>query len=239
MHLYTDNLDHLPDCGAPMAFDRGRVWIVLGSGIGAAAAYRSLMLDLAHEATRPLVATCNAGIHVEPAPTVYWLTDPVAADLYRDGAVTARDHAARVLTSIHTLKHAPWMARVATDLLMYDSQWHKSWIPGRLCNGRTSGGFLVQLAAMSGASTVHLVGMAGYRSAPGKLVRDYDDGRKGLAMHDRTMNYYGPLLQSVMDQTPAVRFVFHGQPNYPWRGGNVEIRQDAPAEQGAQQPCPR
>jgi len=235
MHLYDQQLNHLPAVGSPLAFESGRTWIVLGSGIGAAAAYRSLMLDLAHAGTWPIVATCNAGIHDEPAPTIYWLTDPVACENHRRAAVQALAHGSRVLTSIHTLKHAPWMARIATDLLIYDTQWRQSWAPGHLCNGRTSGGFLVQVAAMHAASKIHLVGMTGYRSGPGKLVRDYDDGRNGLAMHDRTMAFYGPMMQSVFDQSPEIRFVFHGRPSYGWSGPNVQILNadaDAPANPG-------
>ncbi len=225
MHVYTDSLQRLATPLEPFDPPAGRTWIVLGSGIGAEADYRRLCAPESglcdyHEA---FVLTCNNGIAIEPAPTVYWLTDPKAVELHIDQARDAKRRGARIATSVTTLRLRPDFAPLVDDLYMYRTTWLTQWTPGRLCNGRTSGCFLTQLAAIHRASAVHLVGMSGYRSSARQIVRDYDDGRDGLDMHEMTMAYYGPMMQSVFDQSPHTRFIFHGRPNWPWAGSNVDI----------------
>lgn len=219
MHVYAQNLEIIETARTPFRPSHGQRWIILGSSPGAGDTYRRVRSELA----TAIVATCNNGIKDEPSPHVYWLTDPTAVKLHFDDAVRAKAGGSRIASSVASLRLVPQFAPLIDDLYLYPTTWLKEWAPGHLCNGRTSGCFLVQLAAIHKASEIHLVGMAGYKSSPNRIVVDYDDGRAGLDMHAMTMSYYGPMLQSVMDQCPDTQFIFHGRPNYPWAGKNVQI----------------
>lgn len=208
----------------------GQRVLVLGSSMGVVEHYR------AARARADQVWTCNAGVQCEARPDLYWLTDPQAAEQWIGAAARLASTGAHVLTSPLTVGYYAPIGDWATAFVAYDHRHERRWTPGRLCNGRTSGCFLAQLAVIGKAAEVHLVGMAGYRSRPGRVVCDYADGRAGLEKHARVMRFYGPMLQSLIDQSRRVRFVFYGLPNWDWHGPNVQVLQapaPAPVEDAA------
>jgi hypothetical protein len=205
---------------------QGRTWLILGSSPSAAAYYPEA------KAVADVICTANNGLVIEPMPDLYWLTDSVAVRRYGDLAREAVARGSHLVTSTLGLKHNAMLGEIAETVLKYDYLPRRHWMRGTLCNGRTSGGLLAQLAILNGASRVLMVGMEGYRSGHGETRVDYFDGRDGSAHHDETMAFYGPLLQSVIDQTPTVEWVWYGRPNYPWSGPNVRIVEHAPAPAG-------
>lgn len=214
--------DHARSAESGRAFStmqcpNGKTWLILGSGLGANGFYCALR-DQAD-----VVATCNAGLDNEPAPDVYWLTDSYAVRQYIALARSARENGAYIFTSLESLKYNPQMEDIAHEVLDYDLHHLKVWTPGQLCNGRTSGCFLVQIAVNSGAERVILIGMTGYRSGPGGIVQDYDDGRPGQERHKSTMSFYGPMMQSIFDQSPHVQFDLYGDPAWPWAAPNLNV----------------
>lgn len=201
-------------------------WLILGSGPTAADDYRRVRPTLPPDT---IVATCNAGIRIEPDPSIYWITDSQAAVLYEKEMLSAHVRGIYIITSLTACKHRPILRTIASEVLDYSTAKVKVWKPGTLCNCRTSGGLLVQLAVIRGAEEVHLIGMGGYATVPGAAVQDYFDGRTGKPSHEDVMRFYGPMMQSVFNQCGWTRFVFHGRPNWPWSGENVEIEESVPA----------
>lgn len=191
-------------------------WLILGSSPSAARLYPIVRRQA------DVVATCNNGLAIEPTPDLYWLTDSVAVDLYRDAAHGAKARGTRIITSTLAVTHRPILAELADEVLDYDVTQTDRWSPGHLRNCRTSGGMLLQLAVLRGAARVVMVGMEGYRSSTDALERDYFDGRTGSASHGRVMGYYWPFVQSLIDQSPQVAFELHGKPVYPLVGDNFD-----------------
>ncbi len=190
----------------------------MGSGPRAACDY-----PFAVAADVDVIATCNGGLVIEPNPSWLWLTDTLAVKIYMDAARAAIAQGSQLITGMATVARIPEIGRLAAQIMNYDLTQKKDWIPGLLVNGRTSGCFLVQHAVNCGADQVHLVGISGYKSGKGQAVVDHFDGETVGSINGETMDYYGPMLQSVMDQSPGVQFVFYGEPEYPWAGKNVSV----------------
>lgn len=198
--------------------DRCGKWLVLGSGPGAREHY-----ERAREQCG-VVATCGTGIEIEPSPDYYWMTDTLSAILNGSAAIHARDqHGTQIITGVHTMERVPGLGPYVDHIVRYSTQHETEWTPGEYHNGRTSGCFLVQWAVNHGAREVHLVGMGGYRSSEGQITVDYDNGKRGVAEYEQVMRSYAPMMRSIVRQSPKVRFVFHGRPNYECEGTNVEI----------------
>lgn len=195
-------------------------WLILGSGPGASDTYERVKTTMPEDT---IIATCNAGLRIEPFPDIYWLTDSEAVQLYIAEACDAKECGAIILTHKSTVRKRNQMRALASIVLDYRLDKATAWTPGELCNCRTSGGMLAQLAVNNGARFVHMIGMAGYASRPGKPADDYFDGRKGKNSHESVMRSYGPVMQSLFDQSPDVRFTFYGTVNWPWGGDNVAI----------------
>lgn len=199
-------------------------WLILGSGPTAADDYARVRPTLPDGS---IIATCNAGIRIEPDPDIYWLTDSQAVKLYETDLLASHRRGIYIVTSVTACKHCPILKPLASEVLDYSTAKVRVWTPGRLCNCRTSGGLLAQLAVIRGADEVHLIGMSGYATTIGKRTLDYFDGRAGKPGHEDVMRYYGPMMQSMFSQCPGVRFVFHGKVNWPWTGKNVEVLDSA------------
>lgn len=214
--------DHARSAESGRAFStmqcpEGTTWLILGSGLGARGFYRALK-DRAD-----VIATCNAGLDNEPAPDVYWLTDAIAVHKHFEAAQQAHIAGAYIITSRKSLIWNPALADIASEIVEYDKLPQTRWRPGKLVNARTAGCFLVQVAVNHGAEHIILVGMTGYHSTPGSIVQDYDDGRPGDAKFEAVMRVYGPMMQSIFDQSPHVQFDLYGHPAWPWAAPNLNV----------------
>lgn len=187
-------------------------WLALGSSLTAASNY------LRAKKFADIIATANQGLEMEPHPDWYWLTDSIAAKRDFAKAKIAVKRGAKMITSKLALRYSPFLEEIAHKIVEYEGSKSQTWVPGTLVNGRTSGCFLIQIAVNEGADKVLMVGLEGYKSKRGDIKVDYFHGGKGVHSHSETMKSYGPMVQSVIDQSPNVEFHFFGTPNYPWKG---------------------
>lgn len=182
-------------------------WVVLGAGPGASADYH------ASQATPQdvgVVITCNSGIDTEPNPTVYWCHDTKALRWWFGKAGNARHQGTLIATAARALDAVPPVRDIADAVFELPVSFTKRWTPGQLCNPVCSGAICAQLAVLHGARRIVLIGMAGYRSTEADPVVDYDDGRLGGG--EGAMNYYGPFMRSLIEQTPQIDWTCYGTP---------------------------
>ena len=190
-------------------------WLVLGSSVSAPEEYQR---------ARPfadVVVTANRGVKIEPNPDWLWCSDNVAFARYRDKIDAAIAGGAKLLTNAFGCKRAPGMREIAHTVFSYPTKFDSNWRPGEYMNGRASGGMILQFAANQQPDRILMVGMEGYQSTPGHLQVEYFDGELGAATSEKLMDTYGPLVQSVIDQSPEIEFWFFGKLHYPWRHLNV------------------
>lgn len=187
-------------------------WLALGSSLSAVKNY------LRAKKFADVIATANQGLEIEPYPDWYWLTDSIAAKRDFEKAKIAVKNGTKMITSKIALRYSPFLESIAHKVVEYEGSKSQTWRPGELVNGRTSGCFLIQMAVNDGADRVLMVGLEGYKSKRGDIQQDYFHGGSGVHTHSETMKSYGPMVQSVIDQSPNVEFHFFGEPNWPWTG---------------------
>jgi hypothetical protein len=216
----------------PASVRPGATWIIVGSSQSATLFSRVYdeVEGLPPNDITPIIATCNAGCELV-LPTIYWCSDDVACRKHYDDIVDMHELGwTWIVTSYLGLRYSPFIRPYVHHIINTVPGWRKKYHPGRYSNGRTSGCYLVQMAANHYAGEVHLIGMDGYASRAGDNVVDYFDGRTGTDNHGRTMEYYGPMMRSIFEQRPDTHFVFHGSPTYVQAGEfpNVTIRSTTP-----------
>lgn len=187
-------------------------WLVLGSSVSARNEYAR---------ARPfadIVITSNRGFKIEPNPDWYWCTDHIASQRYLPMMEPALRNGTKLITSELGIKHAPNLRALADVVLDYPTAFNVTFKPGSYVNGRASGSMILQYAANQHPERILMVGMEGYQSTAGNIQVDYFDGERGAAKCKALMNTYGPLVQSVIDQSPDIEFWFFGELHYPWHG---------------------
>lgn len=184
-----------------------------------------------------LTIACNAAILRflirDRGPDYYWVSDWVACDRYRDYHEWAQRNRG---TEIVTLgRDGPGALEQrglgnAHHLIDASPPSHTiEWERGTYTNARTSGALIVQFAVNRGAKAVHVVGMEGYLSTPGKVVVDTFDGRLGKdngGFHAKECQT--PLFNLIAQKCPDVAFTFYGKQRFPIQGANVTwVNRDA------------
>lgn len=191
-----------------MPFGRDQSWLVLGTS----PSHQKWYERLSHARGDMTVITTNNGIETCPAPDYYWISDPRAWRRHREQIEPMRRSGTLVVTS----KHLPGIAQradVAVDVPVGFPPEQRSFERGRYANGRTSGSIMVQFAVNSGAWDVHIVGCEGWGTEK-----------------PRIMQWYVPLMKSIVRRCPDVRFTFYGDLKYAVSGDNVEIIRDLRAD---------
>lgn len=192
-------------------------WLVLGSSVSAPAEY---------ERAKPfadVVITSNRGVKIEPNPDFYWCTDHVALQRYLPLIEPGMGNGTKLITSEISISFAhrygvPNLRSIADVILDYPRAFNTNFEPGSYVNGRASGSMILQFAANQRPDRILMVGMEGYQSTASNIQVEYFDGERGGAKCKALMETYGPLVQSVIDQSPEIEFCFFGRPNYPWHG---------------------
>ena len=190
-------------------------WLVLGSSVSAPAEY---------ERAKPfadVVITSNRGLKIEPNPDWYWCTDHIASQRYLPMVEPALRNGTKLITTELGIRVAkergPHLRSLANTILEYPSVFNTNFEPGSYVNGRASGSMILQFAANQQPDRILMVGMEGYISTPSRVVTEYFDGERGAGKCKQLMETYGPLVQSIIDQSPGIGFWFFGKLHYPWR----------------------
>lgn len=189
-------------------------WLILGASPDADDVYARVRPTL-KDVT---VATCNSGIDIEPEPHVYWISDRKAAKMHLNAIRLARSLGTHIITSGMTAMYDNDIRDVAHEVVCYSLHPSTVWTPGKYVNSRTSGAMLVQYAVNSGATEIHLVGFCGYMTTKQRRCVEYFHGVVGGEWCESVMKTYGPLLQNIIDQSPQVKWIMHGEVGYPWCG---------------------
>lgn len=219
-------------------------WLVLG---GSARAPRALQrIDLAGMRT----ITTNAGIHLLPMPTIYYLgeQESVAFDLYAEPARIAQSRGTILIGNGHLMdEYAKWDLKpdswIMPPLAWLDPPTTTPWVRGTYCNARFSGLICLMHACNQPADEIHLVGMDGYRTRPGHMAADTWTNACGTPKSDGeqfTQNWIGPMTRRIVEACADVKFVFYGWPHYrDWINGlaNVQVIDHEPADADGKSAC--
>lgn len=187
-------------------------WLVLGSSVSAPAEY---------ERAKPfadVVITANRGLKIDPSPDWYWCTDHVASQRYLPMVEPELRNGTKLITTELGIRQNPKLRELAHTVLNYPIRFNTTFQPGEYVNGRASGSMILQFAANQNPDRILMVGMEGYQSTPKHVVVEYFDGERGAGKCEKLMDTYGPLVQSVIDQSPGIEFRFFGELHYPWHG---------------------
>lgn len=194
-------------------------WLVLGSSVSAPAEYERA------KTFADVVITANRGVKIEPNPDWYWCTDHVALQRYLPLIEPGMANGTKLITTEFAIarngRYAPNLREIADVMLDYPTAFNTNFEPGSYVNGRASGSMILQFAVNQRPDRILMVGMEGYQSTASHIQVEYFDGERGAAKCKALMNTYGPLVQSVIDQSPEIQFLFFGELHYPWRGISI------------------
>lgn len=195
-------------------------WLVIGSAPTVVKAFGEL--PLLHYTT----ITCNNGIRLVPFPDYYLIYDQDHAVAFEGAARLAQANGTHLVTIHRSNKEA--LRRQKLDFYdEYIQVDHGPHEPTREQWGRPawSGQMCVEYACRNGATSIHLVGMDGYRKG-----NDYFDAatyRKPLnndafpvEMNEVKIR---PRMQSLTDAFPEIQFVQYGDPVYDVDRENWEV----------------
>lgn len=180
------------------------IWLVLGSSPRAPYALRAARDDYRVDS----LITTNAGIMLEPAPEVYFLSDSEACRLYGQHAATAARNGAKCVT----------LRRIHAALQLRGVEWFHEFILPEFDEYepfQLSGTFCLEYAAKR-ATTVLLCGMDGYD--PSRQQTDYFDPSIRLIAKPTHVNMTErvvvPITRRVVAKYPAVEWICYGTPLY-------------------------
>lgn len=154
-----------------------------------------------------------------PRPDYYLLSDPIAIEAHARAAGWMRHRGTRIVGRVGmNIRGVP----VDDQIDLADYAQRDPWQPGTFVNGRTSGTICVQFAVNRGARVVVIIGMDGYLSSPGNVVRETFDARMGKASGSAiSREWQVPLLQQIVTASPQITFVLAGHLSYSLHGDNV------------------
>lgn len=164
-------------------------WLVIG---GAPSAEKSAPALLKREKFDTVIST-NRCLRWGIIPDIYWLSDPVAVELYRADWTAFKGE---IVSNVN-------LGKPATPFKYKDR--------GILFHGRCSGVLCCRVALERGASEIHLVGFDGYKDSDRwRDVNDRPTAMRGSQAHSVNLAQ-GDAFADMAKGYPHVKFKVHGE----------------------------